>query len=160
MQDEPGHNHVTWLRKDIKLYKDLRAPKIPDPTCDRGRHTFAFALYPHAGGWRESGVVGEAVAFNSPLRAVAHAPAESFVSVDDPNIVVDTIKRSEHGDATIVRVYECHGARGTAILKVPAHFTRATICNILEEDSGNLPLDSAEIELSYTPHKIISIKLK
>ena len=29
-----------------------------------GRHEFAYALMPHAGGWREAGVVAEAARFN------------------------------------------------------------------------------------------------
>ena len=36
----------------------LRAPKSPDPEADMGRHAFAYALLPHAGGWRDAGVVG------------------------------------------------------------------------------------------------------
>ena len=38
----------------------LRSPSTPDPEADLGRHEFAYALMPHAGGWREAGVVGEA----------------------------------------------------------------------------------------------------
>ena len=30
----------------------LRATTAPDPTADRGRHRFAYALMPHAGDWR------------------------------------------------------------------------------------------------------------
>src|SRR5262249_58124655 len=44
----------------------LRAPTTPDPDADRGRHTFAYALLPHAGGWQGGGVGAEAAAFHSP----------------------------------------------------------------------------------------------
>jgi len=138
----------------------LRAPKVPDPTCDVGRHAFAFALMPHIGGWREAGVVGEATTFNAPLRAISGPmPGQSFASVDDPNIVIDTIKRAEDSEATIIRLYECHGARGTARLKVQPHFSRASYCNILEDDLGELPIRAGQFEIPYTPHKVISIKL-
>ena len=46
----------------------LRASKSPDPEADMGRHEFAYAVLPHAGGWREGGVVAEAALFNQPLR--------------------------------------------------------------------------------------------
>ncbi|MGH6993771.1 MAG: alpha-mannosidase, partial [Caulobacteraceae bacterium] len=32
-----------------------RGPLSPDPSADLGEHRFAFALVPHAGGWREAG---------------------------------------------------------------------------------------------------------
>lgn len=138
----------------------LRAPLSPDPTCDRGRHSFAWALLPHAGGWRESRVVAEAFAFNIPLRAVANAPAHSFISTDDPNLVIDTIKRCEDGDAVLVRLYECHGGRGTARLKVMSRCARATFCNLLEEDGNDARLNGGTLETTYSPHQIISIKLR
>ena len=138
----------------------LRSPSMPDPDCDRGRHTFAFALMPHAGNWRDAGVVAESVAFNVPLRRVANAPATSFVSVDDPNLVLDTVKRSEDGDALVLRLYECHGARGTARVKFSGRFTNATLCNVLEEPLGDAHVPAGgTVELRYTPHQIISVKL-
>jgi NADPH-dependent curcumin reductase CurA len=35
----------------------LRSPKSPDPEADMGTQSFAYAVMPHAGGWREGGVV-------------------------------------------------------------------------------------------------------
>ena len=101
----------------------LRSPDSPDPKCDRGRHEFAFALFPHAGNWRDAGVVAEAYRFNHPLR-----PGNltgSFATVNTPNLVIDTIKRAEDSAALIVRLYECHGARGTARLQLASGFTKA-----------------------------------
>ena len=96
----------------------LRSPKSPDPEADMGRHEFAYALMPHAGGWREAGVVAEAARFNAPLRWTAASPVESFAAVDDPNLVLDTIKRAEDSDALVLRLYEAHGARGTARVRL------------------------------------------
>jgi alpha-mannosidase len=144
----------------------LRAPQSPDPTCDRAEHQFAWALLPHANGWREAGVVGEALRFNFPLRTVGHAPlghpaAESYASVDDPNLVIDSIKRAEDSDAVILRLYECHGARGSAKLHLAERFSSATPCNILEEPIGaaqNL-IQGQPLRLTYEPYRIISLKL-
>jgi alpha-mannosidase len=137
----------------------LRSPMAPDSTCDRGRHEFSFALLPHANGWRESGVVAEAFAFNSPLRAVGSATNESFFSTADPNIVIDTIKKAEDDESLIVRLYECHGARGVATIRLPASCSGAHLCNILEEDLGELALRAGSLHISYTPHQILSIKM-
>ena len=137
----------------------LRSPSSPDPKADRGRQQFAFAILPHAGGWRDAGVVGEAAIFNAPLRAIGGAVIEPIVSCDDANLVVDTVKRAEDSDALIVRLYECHGARGTARLTVSPTITKATLCNVLEDDSKSLPITAGVIEVQYAPHKVLTLKL-
>lgn len=138
----------------------LRSPQAPDPTCDRGSHSFSYAILPHAGGWREGGVVAEAMRFNNPLRSVTTTPAGSFAIVDSPNLIIDTIKRAEDSDATIVRLYECHGARGTAKLTLNRSFAAATPVNVLEEPLGDaIATNGSTIAINYEPYKIISLKL-
>jgi alpha-mannosidase len=141
----------------------LRAPKHPDPHADMGRHEFAYALMPHAGGWREAGVVAAAHCFNSPLLLTSvpenFKPAP-FAEVDDPNLVIDTIKRAEDEDAVIIRLYECHGSRGSARLTVDFTFRSATFCNLLEEDIAAFPPEDRVIGIPYTPFKIITVKLR
>ena len=95
----------------------LRSPKAPDPDADMGRHEFAYALYPHVGGWREAGVLAEAIRFNAPIRWT-DGVGGSFASVDDANLMLDTIKRAEDSDALVLRLYEAHGARGTARVRL------------------------------------------
>jgi alpha-mannosidase len=138
----------------------LRATKHPDPEADIGKHHFAFALMPHKG-WRESGVVAESFRFNVPLVFAPGATApRCFASVDDPNLVLDTIKKAEDSDGVVVRLYETHGGRGTARLKIDLPYSAAVSCNILEEDAHGLPIGKDRaIELPYRPYQIISIKL-
>ena len=101
----------------------LRSSKDPDQVADMGRQQFSYAIMPHAGGWREAGVVAEAAKFNAPLLlAPGHAEPRSFASIDTPNLVIDTIKHAEDGQGIILRLYECHGARGTARLNVDLPF--------------------------------------
>jgi alpha-mannosidase len=137
----------------------LRAPRTPDPTADRGRHEFAYALLPHAGGWREAGVVGEGACFNAPLRATSAAVPESFASVDDPNLVLDTIKRAEDSDALVLRLYEAHGARGRARVRVSEPFATARRANALEDGGEALEAEGDRVLVPYRPHEIITIKL-
>jgi alpha-mannosidase len=141
----------------------LRSPKSPDPNADMGRHRFAYAILPHAGDWRQGQVVAEGYRFNVPIRFAAGGEAVesvSFASVDDPNLVIDTIKRSEDGVGIIVRLYECHGARGEARLSVALPFRHATRCNILEEPFSAAPKVRGEnILLPYRPFELISLKL-
>lgn len=39
----------------------------PNPAADQEVHTFAYALFPHAGTWRDAGTVAEGYFFNQPL---------------------------------------------------------------------------------------------
>jgi alpha-mannosidase len=145
-------------RNELRLSL-LRSPRSPDPEADIGRHEFAYALLPHAGGWREAGIVGEAVRFNAPLRRTSAPLPESFASVDDPNLVLDTIKRAEDSGALVLRLYEAHGARGRARLRVAAPFSSARRANVLEDDGEALAVDGDAVLLPYRPHEILTVKL-
>jgi alpha-mannosidase len=138
----------------------LRAPKSPDPEADMGRHEFAYAVLPHAGGWREAGVVAEGLRFNVPLRWADDAPVESFASVDDPNLVLDTIKRAEDSDALVLRLYEAHGARGTARVRLSHPFESAVATNLLEDDGEAMMIEGTEIVVPYRPHQILTLKVR
>ena len=138
----------------------LRSTKSPDPEADLGRHEFAYALLPHAGGWREAGVVAEAARFNAPLRWTVAPSASSFASVDDPNLVLDTIKRAEDSDALVLRLYEAHGGRGTARLRLGIPFASAARANGLEDDGHALTVEGDAIVIPYRPHEIVTVKVR
>ncbi len=86
-------------------------------------------------------------------------PMQSYFSIDDPNLVIDTIKKAEDSQAIIVRLYECHGARGTAKLKTNLPFTSAKFCNLLEDDIEEINMVDGELQIQYAPFQIISLKL-
>ncbi|MCY3022315.1 MAG: glycosyl hydrolase-related protein [Planctomycetota bacterium] len=139
----------------------LRASTTPDPVADRGKQTFAYAIMPHAGGWREGGVVAEGYRFNVPVQfAPGAVQPRSLFSVDQPNVVLDTVKKAEDSDAIVVRLYEAHGARGTAKLACAAPFKKAVFCNILEEEGRAAAVRDGCIAVPYTPFQIVSLKLK
>jgi alpha-mannosidase len=133
----------------------LRAPKSPDPEADMGAHEFAYALLPHAGGWRDAGVLAQATAFNAPLRRTSHAVDGSFATVDG-GLVLDTIKRAEDSDAIILRLYEPYGGRGVARVRMPV--TDARLANLLEDESAALEVREGEIVIPFRPHEVITVK--
>ncbi len=140
----------------------LRAPKQPDDTADIGEHEFSYAVMPHIGSWQEAGVVAEAYRFNTPVAwAKSSVPlaVRSFFIMNDNNLVLDTIKKAEDSDALILRLYECHGARGVAKLKVNLPFSGAVFCNILEDEYKTVKMIGQDLLIPYEPFQIISIKL-
>ncbi|MEW6749426.1 MAG: glycoside hydrolase family 38 C-terminal domain-containing protein [Candidatus Latescibacterota bacterium] len=139
----------------------LRSSKSPDPQADMGTHEFAYAVYPHAGCWQDAGVVAQGWAFNAPLLwTEAGGEAVSYFALDDLNLVLDTVKRAEDSEALLLRLYEAHGARGTATLTVGLPFHSARQCNILEEEGEALPVQDGRVRIPYRPHQIIGLLLQ
>jgi len=138
----------------------LRSPKSPDPHADMGRHEFAYALMPHVGGWREAGVLAEAIRFNAPLRWTTGIPGTSFARVEDPGLVLDTVKRAEESEALVLRLYEAHGGRGTAKVRVAVPVRAAWLANALEEELSELPVEDGAVVVAYRPHQVLTVLLR
>jgi alpha-mannosidase len=71
--------------------------------------------------------------------------------------VLDTVKRAEDSDALVLRLYEAHGARGVARIRIALPFTRAARANLLEDEETDLPVADGEIEIDYRPHQILTV---
>lgn len=158
-----GHDvHGNVMRMTL-----LRAPKAPDPMCDMGIHRFSYSLVPYFGPFNYAGIVSAAYAFNAPLRSALiesgkgeGAQPTAFVACDDRNIVVETVKKAETSDDRIVRLYECHNARGRAYLAVARPFTSAMLCDLEENEIAELDIQDGLVEFDYKPFEILTIKLK
>jgi alpha-mannosidase len=134
----------------------VRAPTRPDPEADQGAHEFGYAIVPHAGGWQEGGIVAEAESFTTPLRFTAAAP-RSFARVDDAHLVLDTVKLAEDGDDVILRLYEAHGARGTARVVLDPPPVRARRLSLLEDDAGAAEIRDGVVVVPYRPFEIVTL---
>jgi alpha-mannosidase len=138
----------------------LRAPKSPDPEADMGKHEFAYALLPHGGGWREAGVLAEAVRFNAPLRWTDGVTAEPLAEVVEGELVLGTIKHGERSDQLVLRLYEPFGGRGLARLRLGAPFGEAKLANALEDELGDVTIDDGALVLPYRPHEILTVLVR
>jgi alpha-mannosidase len=140
----------------------LRSPIYPDPYADEGNHEFTYAVYPHAGDWRH-GTVQAAENMHRSLQVTpVHddtIPAPLFRFKQFP-LGFACLKKAEDSEAVILRLYEPNGNRGQTILETALPLQRAAIVNILEEETGELPIESGRrITVSFTPFQIISLKL-
>lgn len=166
-----GHYGVSLLNdckyghsvKDSNMALTLIKSGIePNPTADQEEHWFSYAIYPHAEGWQEAGTVQQAYWFNQPAMAVLGGTAGNTVSkasVNKSNVVLETIKRSEAGDADIIRMYECENALTKATLTVDGTYTKAFVCNLLEEEEQELNLLNGEVCVQLKPYEVVTIKL-
>lgn len=144
----------------------LRAPNYPDPTADKGEHTFTYAVYPHEGDWRVGGTVREGYELNAPLLATpgegggAALKPFDFVSTDAAHVVIDTIKGAEDGDGLILRVYESQGARGPVTLRPGFPAREALECSLMEENERPVPIEDGALRFRIRPYEIKTFRVR
>lgn len=140
----------------------LRAPKDPDETADMGEQRFRYALFPHAGGPQLGGVIPEAAAFNQPLRVSlgdSRMETRSFFRLDNPAVVLDTIKKAEDSNALILRLYESHGSSQRVNLETTLDIGSAERVDLLEHVIGSIKARGNVIRLRLRPFEILTLKL-
>jgi alpha-mannosidase len=145
----------------------LRSPKWPDPDADMGHHHFHYALYPHAGTWKDALSVRHGWEYNYPLTAIVTAshpgalPAEhSFASVTPDNVVLTAVKKAEDAKGIIFRVYEWAGKDTTAEFHVPSGATGAIVTNLMETAEGSpLELTGDVVKVPVHPYEIQTIRV-
>jgi len=145
----------------------LRSAKWPDPVADMGQQNFEYALYPHAGTWKDAITVRHGYEYNYPLSAqatTAHAgslPAtHSFVSVTPENVVLTAVKKAEDANGLIFRAYEWAGKDATAEFHVPPGATSATVTNMQETPEGAaLTVAGDVVKAPIHPYEILTLRV-
>ena len=154
-----------WDYRDGRLRLSLLKAAIwPDSTADRGAHRFRFAVYPHAGDWRDGAVERVAAEYNAPLLA-APAPAHagplgrrmSFAGAEPAGVQITWLKRAEDDERLVLRVVEWHGRAANAVITPGCRATRAWRGNLLEDALGPLPVDRGRVSLPLRPFEIATL---
>ncbi|MBN1874401.1 MAG: alpha-mannosidase [Anaerolineae bacterium] len=162
-----GHD----VRDNVMRISLLRSPTMPDPEADQGEHRFAYSLLPHTGSWDEI-TIAAAYALNdsslvwrrpdehhvvdNPICLSADVP---FIAVNQPNVVVETIKWAEDGDGVIVRLYENQRRRGPVALTTSFRLAKAWHTNLLEDNRTALTTDGNNVILYVKPYEIVTLRL-
>ena len=130
----------------------------PDAQGDKGRHHMRYALLPHDGPFGAETVIRPAYAFNNPpVLLEGGLPSASLVTVDQPNVIIETVKPCEDTQrAYILRLYEASGGSCRARLRFSHPVKAAYICNMLEEEQKEWPPDEP---LPFTPFHIETLKI-
>lgn len=143
----------------------LRSPIFPDESADIGKHNFKYSILPHTKD-NKNDVIKHAYKMSNPLiaykvdNAKGTSNTASMVHIENENLIIETIKRSENNDSTIVRLYESGNTRGKATLNYHKKVEEAVECNILEEDKNVIKTEENNVRIEYQPYKIISLKIK
>ena len=120
----------------------LRATIRPDVTSDMGMHNFCYMIMPHAGDAVSAGINNLAFQYNVPL---ARYDGEWTLPTFEP-LYLQSAKKSEDGEMTVIRLSEQDGTRGQIKLD-----RRVKILDMLERVQGETDV------IEYKPFEIITI---
>ncbi|MFJ3492630.1 alpha-mannosidase [Streptomyces sp. NPDC086091] len=159
-----GHDVTRTVREDggttttVRLSL-VRAPRVPDPGADQGRHRLTYALLPGAS---IEDAVAEGYALNLPLRvADAAGEPEPVLSVDGEGITVEAVKLADDtsGDV-VVRLYESRGGRARGTLRAGFPFHGVQVTDLLERplEPGAVDEDGA-VPVVLRPFQILTLRL-
>lgn len=145
----------------------LRSPTWPDEDADRGRQQFTYAIYPHAGQWKDAETMRRGYELNDPLTAeqvFAHSgelPAEhSFGSVTNTNVTLTAVKKAEDSNALVFRMFEWAGKSSEVKLHVPKGAQYAVESNLMEKVEGDhLDLSADVVTVPIKPYEILTVQV-
>lgn len=85
----------------------------------------------------------------------------SFLTVDQPNVVVTAWKRAENGRGTILRLLEIEGKPSTVRITLPRFaITSAAMCNALEDDQLPISTSGDGLQIDIKPNQIVTLRIE
>lgn len=158
-----GHDVSRTVREDggttttVRLSL-VRAPRVPDPEADQGKHRFTYALLPGAS---IEDAIAEGYALNLPLRVADSAgPAEPVVSVDGEGVTIEAVKLADDASGdVVVRLYESRGGRGTGTLRTGFPLAGAQVTDLLERPLTTADTDGNTVAVVLRPFEVRTLRL-
>ncbi|GGZ62945.1 alpha-mannosidase [Streptomyces bluensis] len=158
-----GHDVSRTVREDggttttVRLSL-VRAPRVPDPEADQGRHRFTYALLPGAS---VDDAIAEGYALNLPLRiADAAGPAEPVVSVDGAGVTVEAVKLADDASGdVVVRLYESRGGRAEGVLRTGFPLAGAQVTDLLERPLEAAATEGNAVPIALRPFEVKTLRL-
>ncbi len=147
------------------------------PVAEHKTHRFEYALYPHAGDWREGRVPWAGYEYNNRLLAVQADPGAgalpdemSFATIDG-DAIVTALKPAGYPlaaheklprgrlDRIVARMYESTGFKAPVTLGWFAGMTSAERTNLLEEAEATLKINDGAASVTLPPFRIETVAL-
>ena len=135
----------------------LRAPCVPDDTCDRGTQHFSFAVQVYDRPFVIAGVEQDAYDYNTPPILIP-GKGHPFEGMRAENAMIETVKPAEEGPGTVIRLWEDRGARSRVKLDLPEQ-TQILACGPDERDPELLAV-SDRVELEMRAFEVRTLMLR
>ena len=152
---------VSMLGDAIQLTL-LRAATCPEMRSDNGVHHFAYSYTVWDGPFIDSDVVREGYELNLPVcTAAGDGGHVSLLSVDAPNVIVETVKAAEDGSGDwILRLYECKRADTDAVLTLNIPASQVQLCDMLENPLETLEAADGKVKLHFHTFEVKTVRVK
>ena len=145
----------------------LRSPKWPDPTADRGNHSFEYSIYPHQKRVEESKTVHKGYEFNYPLLYVIEDIHEgslpvknSFIQIIPENVILTSIKKAEENPRELIfTIYESTGKDSECNLILPFTPSKVYESNFLEENQKEILFEKNSVKFRLRKNSIKVLKV-
>lgn len=145
----------------------LRSPTYPNTESDQGEIEFTYSIYPHCGNFSECDTIRRAYYLNYPMSAVVAngngnsiPTAYSAISVDRDNVICETVKEEENGNATVIRLYESRNIRTHFTIALGIDAEKAYLCDLMENELSGLEIKNGKIDLDINGFEILTVKVK
>ena len=134
---------------------------------DFGHHVFTYSLVGHAGPLNPISAVRHADGLNSPLRTFLATKHKgelgrefSFLSTDNPNVVVRALKQAETSDELVVRVYELGGkSLQKANITFAGNIVKAVEADGTERTIKSASFDGRSLQVEIKPYSVKTYKV-
>ncbi len=143
----------------------LRASAAPEMRADNKVHHFTYAFTAWEGSFMDSDVVRQGYELNvKPYLASGSGQDFSMLSIDQANIILDTMKPAEDGSGDIIlRLYESKKAATSASVQLSRELLTAGssvyACDMLENVTEELAVSDGALVLSFHPFEIRTIRI-
>ncbi|MCR5756172.1 MAG: alpha-mannosidase [Acetatifactor sp.] len=141
----------------------LTAAASPEMRADNRKHTFRYGFTAWEGAFENSKVVQEGYEFNvEPQLVAGYTDTFSGFSADSDAVILDTVKPADDksGDI-IIRLYECYKSTCNTKVKLPlCEGRKVYLCDLLENKEQEVSVNGDEINLSFTPFEIKTLRVE
>lgn len=172
VKDDRERTIAMTLLRTQRAYMTANEDMTPDEFAQhRGQHAlgtldYDYALYPHAGGWREARVLQAAYAHKVMMNAIQGLPrgggtlpvtASFFGIAPADNLAFSAFKQSQDGSAYVLRFWNTGGEAVDAVIRPLFPVESAVNARLDETPLETLPLDGGAIRCSVPPHKVVTL---
>lgn len=145
---------------------------------EQKHHVFRYALYPHAGTWRDADTQRAGHDFNHPLLATIKSgdgkgtlPREqAFLTVEPKNLVLEAMKpfgnplpafdkraKCDPRKGIMLRLYDTEGVDTPAVLRFSGGIESAWAADMVEARGESLPVRDGAVSLYVGPNAIETV---
>ena len=132
-----------------------------------GLNEWRYAILPHSGGWQEGNLFSEAEKFTLPLETAQAGKGKgdlpkqlSFFEVQPQKIILSALKKCEHRDTMVMRLFNPGIEEITAQIIFNMSIKGAWLTNMNEERREEIEADDKILSITFAAKKIITVEIE